>query len=286
MLTIKTPATSANIGPGFDCFGLALSIYNTFEVERSEIDRLENVEQRFCTPDNLFLKAYHVGCEAIGVQDHVHAIFHIDVPISRGLGSSATMIVGGLFAASALHNNALSKDTIFQLATQMEGHPDNVAPCIYGGMCISTNEEGTFITHPLQIHKDWIFTCFIPNFETSTEEARKVVPTTFKREDVILNIAHASLLIEALRLSDLPLLKIASQDKIHEPYRKQLIHEFDVVKQIVGSDAVFLISGSGSTCLSISKHSIESDTIKSVHALQHEWKVIEASLAINGTEVV
>ena len=120
MITIKTPATSANVGPGFDCFGLAFDLYNTFEVELSDQDILENVEERFNNPDNIFLKAYHLGCEAIGIHDHIHAIFHTEIPVSRGLGSSASLICGGLLACSVLHNNAFSKDQIFQFASQLE----------------------------------------------------------------------------------------------------------------------------------------------------------------------
>lgn len=127
MITIKTPATSANIGPGFDCLGLALQLFNTFEVELSHEDFLENVEDRFNNRENLFLTSWHAGCQKIGKDDHVHAIFHTEIPVSRGLGSSSSLIVAGVTAASILHDNALSKDEIFQICAQLEGHPDNVA---------------------------------------------------------------------------------------------------------------------------------------------------------------
>jgi homoserine kinase len=95
MLKIKAPASSANLGPGFDCLGLSLDLYNTFEVETCNQDILENVEDRFNNADNLFLRAYHYGMEKIGKEDGIHAIFHCDIPVSRGLGSSAAMIVAG-----------------------------------------------------------------------------------------------------------------------------------------------------------------------------------------------
>ena len=145
-MKIKTPATSANLGVGFDCFGIALDLFNTFDVKLSDKDHLENVEEQFNNPDNLFLKAYHKGCESIGVSDSVSIIFDTQIPCSRGLGSSASLITAGLFCASALHNNALTKDEIFQLASLMEGHPDNVAPCIFGGMTISLHQDNKFIT--------------------------------------------------------------------------------------------------------------------------------------------
>lgn len=286
MITIKTPATSANIGPGFDSFGLAVDLYNTFDVEVSNTDILENVEERFQNPDNLFLKAYHRGCKAIGIEDYVHAIFHTNIPVSRGLGSSSSLIVAGIYASNALHNNPLTIDEIFQLAASIEGHPDNVAPCIFGGMTISTKASKAYITHCLDIHPDWKYTLLIPDFETSTQEARKVLPLTYPRDVVVENIAHASLMIEALRQKDFPLLQIAAIDKIHEPYRKQLIHEFDAVQNIIDNEGVLFISGSGSTCLLISKDPLALEKKAKIHTLQHNWNIIEVALAKKGTEVI
>lgn len=286
MATIKTPATSANVGPGFDCFGLALRIYNTFEVELSDETKLDNVEERFNNEDNLFLKAYRKGCDKIGISDHIHASFHCDIPVSRGLGSSASMIVGGLLAASVLHNGALDEDTIFQLASEMEGHPDNAAPCLYGSMTASLKHEDRFITAKLQLDPSWIYTVFIPDFEVSTEKARGILPSSYPREAAAGNAAHACLMNEALRKGDLDLLRIASVDMIHEPYRKQLIDEFDALKSIIEPYGVFLISGSGSTCISITQEALTPEALQNVSQLKHHWKVIQAGIAEKGSEVI
>lgn len=286
MITIKTPATSANVGPGFDCFGLALNLYNTFEVELSDKNQLDNVEERFNNDENLFLQAYRKGCNEIGVEDPIHVIFHTEIPVSRGLGSSSSLITAGLYAASLLHDNALSKETIFQLASELEGHPDNVAPCIFGGFTASLTYNDTFLTRNISLNESWKYTIFIPDFEVSTQRARSILPSSYPREIVTKTTSHASLLLEALRNGDLELLKIVSEDFIHEPYRKQLIHEFDDLKNIVSNKGTFLISGSGSTCILISKVSLDENEIEQIHQLKHHWQIKELQIAKNGTEVI
>lgn len=278
MITIKSPASSANLGPGFDCLGLSLDLYNTFEVERSDHDQLDNVEERFNNADNLFLQAYHYGMQAMGQEDYVHVIFHCDIPVSRGLGSSASMIVAGLCAASVLHNDGLSENQIFQLASRLEGHPDNAAPCFFGGLTASTKLNNLFITHSLPLHEDWHFTVFIPDFEVSTEEARAILPENYSREVAASNAGYLLYMEEALRLGSHSLLVTGARDAIHEPYRKQLIHGFDVLKEITerGSHGVLLISGSGSTCLLISKEPLRPQAYQQIEQIQdHHWTTKE-----------
>lgn len=286
MLTIKTPATSANLGPGFDSFGLALQIYNSFEVESSNELKIENVPQRYNNPHNLFYKAYQKGCQAIGVQDSIHVKFQTNIPVSRGLGSSASLICAGLFAANLLHDSPLSTQQLFQLASRMEGHPDNASPCIFGGLMSSLKEDNAFFTHKLSLYPDWKYTVFIPDFKVSTEQARKILPASYPRSVAASNGAHAALMIEALRTGDLSLLKKAAVDQIHEPYRKTLISEFDTLKSIVQPYGAFLISGSGSTCILISKESLNEQTRSKISQLRHHWNVIETKIAENGVEVI
>lgn len=287
MYTIKTPATSANIGPGFDCLGLALSIYNSFEVELSDQDILENVEDRFNNPDNLFLLAYHKGCQAIGVNDHIHAIFHCEIPVSRGLGSSSSLIVGGLTAAGVLHNDALNEDQIFELASEMEGHPDNAAPCVYGGLTASLNTGNRFITHQIPLSPDWKFYVFIPDFEVSTNKARAILPETYPRSTASSNSAHAILTVEALRTGNPAFLKVAAVDQIHEPYRKKLIDGYDNLKKITeeDTDGMLLISGSGSTCLLITRTPLSSNVEEQIESLPHHWQIHAVKEATEGTEI-
>ena len=278
MITIKCPATSANLGPGFDCLGLSYNLYNTFEVERSNEDILENVDDRFNNSDNLFLQSYHYACQQLGIEDYVHAIFHCDIPVSRGLGSSAAMIVGGITAASVLHDDALSDSQIFQLASILEGHPDNAAPCVFGGLTASMKYQNQFISRKLELHPDWFYTLFIPDFEVSTEEARGILPEAYPRDVVSLNSACALYVVDGLRTGSLQALQLGNRDAIHEPYRKTLIDGYDALKQYVEkqSHGAFMISGSGSTCLFISKSPVPS-TIHSFikENLNHHWDVLQ-----------
>lgn len=288
MITIKSPASSANIGPGFDCLGLSLDLYNTFDVERSDTDILENVEDRFNNSDNLFLRSYHYGMEKIGQEDGIHAIFHCDIPVSRGLGSSASMIVAGLCAASALHGDALSENEIFQLASQLEGHPDNAAPCFYGGLTASTMYQGRYVSHKLEINEDLFFTAFIPDFEVTTEDARAILPESYPRPVAAANGSYLLYMCEGLRTGSLSLLQVGARDAIHEPYRKQLIPGFDQLKEKSEKECsgVFLISGSGSTCILISRKPVSSRFQKEIEFTEgHHWQVKELRPS-NGTEIL
>lgn len=289
MLRISSPASSANLGPGFDCLGLALDLYNSFDVELCKDHHvLENVEDRFNNDNNLFLHAYRKGCEAIGVKDYVHAKFNCEIPVSRGLGSSASLIAGGLAAASVLHDDALSDHEIFQLASEMEGHPDNAAPCVYGSLCASMTSGSTYIARRLTLNDEWHFTALIPDFEVTTEAARKILPASYPRKEAAANAAHAVLMTNALMTGDSYLLKEAAVDYIHEPYRKTLIHDFDKIKEITEKDTggVLLISGSGSTCLLISKYPLTENAREKIDGFQeHHWQIKELHPAAHGTEI-
>ena len=283
-MKIKTPATSANVGVGFDSFGMAFSLYNEFDVSLSDKDILENVEDRFNNENNLFLQSYHIGCDAIGISDYVHAIFHTNIPVSRGLGSSASLITAGLQAASSLHNNALSQKQIFELASSIEGHPDNVAPCIYGGMTISLKKDNEFITEKITLDKSWKYTIFVPNFEVSTEKARSILPDTYSREVVSKNIAYASYMIRALETGSLDLLQYGECDLIHEPYRKTLLPFFDSLKSKYKeeTDGILIISGSGSTCLGISKKEVQKENYKDLDV--HTVSICETGAEVTSEE--
>ena len=250
MIKYKVPATSANLGIGFDCLGIALSLYDYFEIEESDkfiLDGFINNDIK----NNLFIEAYKKACRY--KKDKVVPLkvkLKADVPISRGLGSSSCMIVGGIYAYNILHNNCLSKEEMLELAAIMEGHPDNVAPCIYGGLCVSSDNKTTL----LKVSNKWHFGIWIPPYEVKTSEARKVLPTSYSREDIVSNIANAIKGIKALETFDLDNIGSLSKDKIHEPYRKTLIKDFKKYEKLAYQNGAkaFLISGSGSTCLSIS----------------------------------
>lgn len=281
MIKFRVPATSANLGPGFDCLGLALNLYNTFEIEPSEELILEHTEPRFCNPDNLFVKAFR---RAGGTNLHVR--FGCDIPSSRGLGSSAAMIVGGIAAAKLL-GSPITSDQLFELSAEMEGHPDNAAPCIYGGLsACMIRSDGSYLTRKLPLSEVFQFTVLIPDFEVFTHEARSILPDSYPRSVAAGNGAHAVLLTEAFRTSDLDLLKEAAIDQLHEPYRKTLIPHFDEVKELAeaDTDGKLLISGSGSTCLLISSRPLSASAASRISSLPEEWKVLPLQAAHQGAE--
>lgn len=285
MIIIKTPATSANVGPGFDCLGLALQLFNTFEAEISVEDTLENVEERFNNSENLFLKAWHKACQKIGSNDHVHAVFHTDIPVSRGLGSSSSLIVAGVTAASLLHNNALNKDEIFQISAQLEGHPDNVAPCIYGGLTASLIENNTFHAIKLPTDESWKFTAFIPDFEVSTEKARSILPDYYPRIEATENTAHAIYMLKGLADGNDDLICFGKKDYIHEPYRRRLLPFFEFLQKEYENNThgILLISGSGSTCIGISKMYLDTQTQQRILEKEAGMKILHLPVCKKGT---
>lgn len=282
MVKIKTPASTSNLGVGFDTLGLAFNLYNTFEISESDAFKLIGVEDKYNNDDNLFLRAYRTGSGYFGNVKPISVTFNTEVPISRGLGSSSTFIVGGLAAACYMNTKTINKEAIFQIAARMEGHPDNVAPCIFGGLNASSKIDNSFITESLELSKDFKFTCFIPNYEVSTEEARGALPSSYPKEVTINNTSKAILLVKALATGNLELLKSVTKDEIHEPYRKPLIKEFDEVEKIIKekNDGVFLISGSGSTCLFI--HKDELKDLSKLKSLNYEWEVKSVKPALDG----
>ena len=234
---VTVPATTANIGPGFDCLGAALSRYNKVIVTPVSKDETNgspvviqvsglDADKIGTEPDNLAYQAFAKLYNHIGqTPPPIRMDIEVDVPLARGLGSSSTAIVGGLLAANGLAGSPLSQDEVMQLAIAIEGHPDNVVPALLGGCQLtSTTEDGQWLVCDVEWHSDIIPVVAIPNFELSTAEARKVLPTDYSRADAIFNTAHMGLLVRALQTGNGEWLRAALLDKIHQPYRKTLIH--------------------------------------------------------------
>lgn len=289
MIRLRVPATSANIGPGFDTLGIAWNLYNEFEVETADETHLDNVEDRFQNEDNLFLKSWRSTCRILGhPEDNVHAVFHCNIPISRGLGSSSTLICAGILAANALHNGHLSRQTILELAAQAEGHPDNSSPCICGGMTAALIEGSVLAVRSLPLADDWIYTILYPDAEVSTKAARDLLPKTVALPDAARNTAHAILMVQALADGDLPLLKLAAHDVLHEPYRKKMIPGFDGIASMCkeDTDGIFLISGSGSACLLISRRPLSAQALRRIgFRRMPPWHTLQVSPAYQGIEI-
>ena len=229
-VTVQVPATTANIGPGFDCLGAALKLYNrfTFTPQDSALTITAsgiNADRVGLDADNMaytsFAKLFaHLGKPVPGVRIDLQ----MEIPLARGLGSSATAIVGGLVGANCLAGNPLSPAEIADLATEIEGHPDNVVPALCGGCRLSaTGLDRPWEVSELSWHPRIIPVVAIPAFELSTQEARQVLPLTYDRSSVVFNMAHLGLLMQGLATANPDWLKAGLQDHIHQPFRQSLI---------------------------------------------------------------
>lgn len=277
-VSVRVPATSANIGPGFDSLGCAFALYNTFTFTRAAQTQVSGCAPSHAGENNLALVAFRRACDYAAVPPPPVALtIAADVPISRGLGSSATLIVGGIVGADLLCGLHLGDAARLRLATEIEGHPDNVAPALRGGFTASLMADGVPHTAALRIHPDYRFCAFIPDFETSTKAARGVLPTHLSYADAIFNVSRMAPLITALAEGDTDLLRIALQDRLHEPYRRSLIPEYDAVRSAAideGAHAFFL-SGSGSTCMAIyTDPTFPARVAPRMLPLTHAWRTL------------
>ena len=258
MVRVSIPATTANLGPGFDCLGLALKLYNHIEMTSSDTWQMEIVgegeESLPCSGDNLVWQA---ACRlwqvAVVPAPTVKITLHNKIPLSRGLGSSSAAIVGGLVAANAFLETPLSNEHLLNLASELEGHPDNVAPALYGGLIASACEGSRVYARGLPLCPELQFVLCIPDFSLPTVLARQVLPKEVPHRDAVFNVSRAVLLVQALQYGDVELLQLSGVDALHQPYRKSLIPGFDAVCKNAldaGASAV-MISGAGPTILAI-----------------------------------
>ncbi len=261
-IRVCVPATTANIGPGFDCLGAALTLYNEFSFARSGDGETLTITvvgidaaKVGRDADNLVYQAFVQLYDRINQPvPPVTIAITMNVPLSRGLGSSATAIVGGLVGANELAGQPLDDQQLAALATEMEGHPDNVVPALLGGARIAaTGIDRPWEIAPLTWHESIVPVVAIPDFELATRAARSVLPENYSRSDVIFNASHLGLLLQGLATGDGNWLKAALQDKIHQPYRQCLIQGYDAVfAAAIGAGAHGLvISGAGPTLLAL-----------------------------------
>lgn len=260
MKIVRTFATSANVGPGFDTLGICFDLYNEYEYSICDKYIIEEFKEKYKDPKrNLIIKSYEEVFKRLNKKLIYIKLKQIkqDIPTSRGLGSSASCIVTGILIANDILNNPLSKDEIFQIASSIEGHPDNVAPLIYGGFTCSFKEE-EYKKIALDINPKLKFMVCIPPFELSTAKAREVLPKTVSMKEAVFNVSHSIAMIKALETGDMELLKLGKKDMLHEPYRYPLIEGSQkMIEYASNNDAVCLISGAGSTLLLISDKKLE-----------------------------
>ena len=282
MLEIIVPATSANIGPGFDTLGLALNIYNKFYItEINEGLEIIGCDDKYKNEDNLVYKSIQYFYKKVKPRKNLCGLkieIVNDIPICKGLGSSATCIVAGILAANILSESNLSKHELLKIATEIEGHPDNIAPALFGNLVVSIMENNDVYYDIIDFPEDLSFCALIPDFELSTSLSRDVLTKKIKFSDGVYNLSRSSLLISSIMNRNFDLIKFACKDKLHQDYRGPLINNYDdIVNESInlGSLGVFL-SGAGPTILCIIKDADNTfiNDIKSfMSTLDSKWEV-------------
>ncbi len=290
MIKIKVPATSANIGPGFDSLGLAFKYYSYFSFEEIEEGLvITGCPTEFQNEDNLVYTSFMKAMDVIGYKiKGLRMDITTEVPVSRGLGSSAACIVGGVVGANEVAGRPLSREEIFKICNDIEGHPDNIAPAIFGGLTASLVDEEIPYTVRYDINKELYFYGFVPNFEVSTKEARKALPTELPYKEAIFNVSRVAVLLKGLENGDDTLIKKSLNDKLHEPYRSKLIHEYDKVRKICEDEGCtgFFISGSGPTLMAVSKDASFIEKIENkIKDLEYNWMIKKLEVDVDGAVV-
>ena len=268
-VSVKVPATTANLGPGFDSLGLALPIYNIVTVEETimpgtgiEINIIDETNEQnvLSIPtdeNNIVYKAIELLYNSIGqTPSELKITIKTNIPIARGLGSSAAVIVGGLMAANELLGRPADEAALLSIATEIENHPDNITPAIVGGFVVSSLEEdGSVIYSKMNWPKDWNITVCIPDYELSTSIARSVLPAEVPMKDAVFNLKHTAMLVQAVNTHNEKLMKVALNDRLHQQYREKLIPGLKEIKEALKHEENVLgvvISGAGPAILVIS----------------------------------
>ncbi len=298
MIRVKVPATTANLGPGFDCMGMALGIFNTVEAEEREQDievgavgrDLELIEYG---GNNLIIRAIRRVCSEVGYPLKGLRLNCINnIPVARGLGSSAACTAAGLVIGNAISGGMLERDQLLQMGIDMEGHPDNIVPAVLGGMCVSCVDSGERPRYvKVKFPDDLKFAVLIPDFTLSTDSARKLLPRQVDYRDAVFNISRAAMLIASLVSGELQHLRLSTEDRLHQPYRKKLIPDIDRIFDFCyeeGARASF-ISGSGSSLIAVldkNDFSFEGRIRDRLRGLSHKWEVCCVNLAGQGAVVI
>ena len=288
-MKVRVPGTSANLGPGFDSLGLALTIYNEVEFTRSsEGSSIIDPNYSGSVEDHLIYKSYtqvfdSLKADLIPVQIKVMA----DIPQARGLGSSSACIVAGVVGAFHILGKELDQDEILYHANKIEGHPDNVAPCIKGGLVVSTLAGDEICSIKLPIKKDYKFLALIPAFKLSTQKARSVLPEKISLKDGIFNSSRVALLLAALATGNDAALRLGFEDRFHQPYRGPLIADFDEIMAFLKSKDILgaYLSGAGPTIMALTKKD-PGNVVKEIQTflktLDYSWDLVELDLDDQG----
>lgn len=260
MVEVRVPASSANIGPGYDSFGIALTMYNSIRVSETDSGLyIRNINPEGYIPlseKNLVCRAVMRAFDEVGYSARGLKISQkSDIPMTRGLGSSSACIVGGLVAGNIISGRKLTSQRIFELANEIEGHPDNVAPALFGGFCISCNDGGRLYRQTIRVSNEIKFVAMVPEYYVVTRKSRGLIPDMISTQDAAYNLSHAAGMAVSFATGDYKNLSVYCKDRIHQQYRRSVVDDLEnIIEKSMnyGALAAYL-SGSGPTVIAIIK---------------------------------
>lgn len=278
--TIKVPASTSNLGPGFDTIGLALELYNQYsfqtmdEDQSSKLDYSSNLssDEVPYSKENLVYRAfeYLFTKESIKVPS-IKIHFEAEIPTTGGFGSSSTAILAGLMAANKILGDKYDKEKLLKIGTQLDGHPDNITPALLGGLivCVYADKELNYVKLPWD--QNLFFVVLTPDFKVPTAKARAILPVNVEFQDAVFNLGYSSLLVAALASKNTNVLKKCFKDRLHQHYRAQLVPGMQYVLDLgVDAGAIgTMLSGAGSTLLAVVDDEEKAETIGK--AMQTAW---------------
>jgi homoserine kinase len=256
-IIVRAPATTANLGPGFDCLGMALDLWAEVVVSASE----EALPPPGPPLGGMVVEAAQRLFSQVGKQPPtgLSAEFRQEIPVARGLGASAVARAAGLLAANALLGEPLEREALLALGAELEGHADNMAPVLFGGLQVAVREGDSVFHAGLAAPEGLKAVLFVPDMEMPTQESRQALPEFLSREDAVYNIGRAALLVAALASGRVDLLDVATRDRLHQPARAKVFPPMEAIFRAArqaGALGVFL-SGGGSTVLALASESEE-----------------------------
>ena len=298
-VSVRVPATSANLGPGFDCFGLALPVYNTITIEEL-VDPNEDIQinvfsdefdiTKFHIPTdntNIVYRAVELLFSYIGQTPQSMRInIYSDIPLARGFGSSASVIIGGLMATNELLGSPADDKTLISIATEIEGHPDNVAPALLGGFVLSSQEsDGSVTTRKLNWPDEWKITMCTPDFELPTMISRSVLPEKVSLKDAAYNARRTAMMVNAIMNKDEELFRLSMQDRLHQPYRMKLVPGLEeIINNLKHQENVLgtALSGAGPAIIVVTNDA-NTDNVKDI--IQNTWNEFSVNVKMKTVSI-
>ncbi|MGO9480799.1 MAG: homoserine kinase [Candidatus Kryptoniota bacterium] len=289
---VVVPASTSNLGPGFDTLGLAVNKYLTIEVEKSTSFSIEisgeGADKIPTDERNLTLTALK---RILGELPKVRMKILNDIPACGGLGASGAAIVGGLLLGNEIAGKKFCDDDIYNAAVKIEGHPDNVSAALYGGLVVNARlDEGKYSRIRIPVDAKLKLVAVLPDTRIETQTARKILPDSVTLSDAVSNVQHSSLLVAAFASGDYEMIRYAVLDKLHEKYRKKLIPHYDIFSEaaVKNGALAFTVSGAGSSCIAfcLNRYKMVQETFDNlIDEMKLNWRTDVLEPINNGAEI-